>query len=55
MTPSQESGSSETDSAGTTINVSVTDEMPSPYYLGKIETEDGDISGADGSAWPANG
>ena len=55
VTPAQESGSSETDSAGTTINVSVTDEMPSPYYLGKIETEDGDISGADGSAWPANG
>ena len=45
----QESGSSETDQAGTTINVAVTDEMPSPYYLGKIEAEDGDYSGADGS------
>ena len=48
-TPSQESGSAETDASGTTINVAVTDIMPSPFYTGKIETEDGDISGADGS------
>ena len=47
--PAQESGASETDQAGTTINVAVTDEMPSPYYLGKIEAEDGDYSGEDGS------
>ena len=49
VTPAQESGSSETDQAGTTINVAVTDEMPSPYYLGTIEAEDGDYSGVDGS------
>lgn len=48
-TPAQESGSAETDASGTTINVAVTDIMPSPFYTGKIETEDGDISGADGS------
>ena len=48
-TPAQESGSAETDASGTTINVAVTDTMPSPFYTGKIETEDGDISGADGS------
>ena len=48
-TPSQESGSAETDASGTTINVAVTDIMPSPFYTGKIETEDGNISGADGS------
>lgn len=48
-TPAQESGSSETDASGTTINVAVTDIMPSPFYTGKIETEDGNISGADGS------
>lgn len=48
-TPSQESGSAETDASGTTINVAVTDIMPSPFYTGKIETVDGDISGADGS------
>lgn len=47
--PAQESGSSETDASGTTINVAVTDIMPSPFYTGKIETEDGNISGADGS------
>ena len=48
-TPAQESGSSETDASGTTINVAVTDTMPSPFYTGKIETEDGNISGVDGS------
>ncbi len=48
-TPAQESGSAETDASGTTINVAVTDIMPSPFYLGNIETEDGTISGADGS------
>ena len=48
-TPAQESGSAETDASGTTINVAVTDIMPSPFYTGKIETVDGDISGADGS------
>ena len=48
-TPAQESGSAETDASGTTINVAVTDIMPSPFYLGNIVTEDGTISGADGS------
>ena len=54
-TPAQESGSAETDASGTTINVAVTDVMPSPFYTGKIETEDGDISGADGSPIAAGG
>lgn len=54
-TPAQESGSSETDASGTTINVAVTDTMPSPFYTGKIETEDGDISGVDGSPIAAGG
>lgn len=54
-TPSQESGSAETDASGTTINVAVTDVMPSPFYTGKIETVDGDISGADGSPVTAGG
>lgn len=48
-TPAQESGSSETDASGTTITVTVTDIMPSPYYTGKIETAEGKINGADGS------
>ena len=54
-TPAQESGSAETDAGGTTINVAVTDTMPSPFYTGKIETEDGDISGVDGSPIAAGG
>ncbi|MDC7147565.1 MULTISPECIES: hypothetical protein [Bacteroides] len=37
--------------AGTTLEVEATDVCPAPFYPGKIETEDGDISGADGSAW----
>ncbi len=49
-TPAQESGSSETDASGTTITVTVTDIMPSPFYTGKIETADGNINGADGTA-----
>lgn len=53
-TPAQESGSAETDASGTTINVAVTDIMPSPFYLGNIVTEDGTISGADGSAVGGN-
>lgn len=54
-TPAQESGSAETDASGTTINVAVTDTMPSPFYTGKIETEDGNISGVDGSPIAAGG
>lgn len=48
--PSQNSGQGETGEAGTTLEVSVTDECPAPFYTGKIETEEGTISGADGSA-----
>lgn len=48
--PSQTTGQGDTGEAGTTLEVSVTDECPAPFYTGKIETEDGDISGADGSA-----
>lgn len=44
----QASGSSPTDSAGTTIEVEVTDLCPAPFYPGKIETEDGDIDGKTG-------
>lgn len=46
---SQASGSQPTDEAGTTIAVEVTDVCPAPFYPGVIETEDGDISGADGN------
>ena len=36
---------------GTSFTVTCTDLFPAPFYPGKIETEDGDISGADGSPW----
>ena len=49
-TISQTSAEGETGTAGTTLTAQCTDICPSPFYTGKIETEDGDISGADGSA-----
>lgn len=48
--PSQTTGQGDTGESGTTLEVSVTDVCPAPFYAGKIETEDGTISGADGSA-----
>lgn len=47
---SQASGSSPTDTAGTTIEVEVTDVCPAPFYPGNIVTAEGTISGADGSS-----
>lgn len=46
----QELGSGATDKAGTTSEIEVTDLCPAPFYKGKILTEEGTISGADGSA-----
>ncbi len=34
---------------GSQFEIEVTDVCPAPFYPGKIETEDGDISGEDGS------
>lgn len=50
VTISQTSGEGESGTAGTTLTAQCTDICPSPFYTGKIETEDGEISGADGSA-----
>ena len=49
VTISQTSGEGDTGTAGTTLEAQCTDICPSPFYTGKIETEDGEISGADGS------
>lgn len=49
--PGQELGAGNTDKAGTTLSVEVTDVCPAPFYPGKIETEGGSISGVDGGAW----
>lgn len=49
--PTQKSGEGYTGESGTDIAVEATDVCPAPFYPGKIETEDGNISGVDGSAW----
>ena len=43
-TVNQDLGQGPTGSTSTTINVEATDECPAPFYLGMIETEDGDIA-----------
>ena len=45
---SQATGKATTDANSTTISAVADDEYPAPFYSGKIETEDGDISGATG-------
>jgi hypothetical protein len=45
--PSQNLGGAATDEMGTTLEVSVTDRMPAPFYTGIIETVDGDINAPD--------
>ena len=49
--PSQALGEGLTGEAGTSIDIEAPDLCPAPFYVGKIETADGDISGADGKAW----
>lgn len=51
ITAAQASGTTATDACTTTLSVEATDFAPCPFYPGKIETEDGDIKGADGSEW----
>lgn len=46
--PSQDSGMSVTDASGTTLEISVTDVCPAPYYVGKLITADGIIDCATG-------
>ena len=45
---SQATGKATTDANSTTISAVADDEYPAPFYPCKIETEDGDISGATG-------
>ena len=42
-TVNQDLGQGPTGTTSTTINVEATDEVPAPFYVGTIETEDGDI------------
>lgn len=46
VTLSQAQGKTTTDANTTTIDVTVDDEFPAPYYEGTLATEDGTISGA---------
>jgi len=46
--PSLASGKTSDDTNATTLAIEVEDDIPAPFYAGKIETSDGDISGADG-------
>lgn len=48
LTLSQDSGKATTDANSTTIQAVADDEYPAPFYPGKIETADGDFSGATG-------
>lgn len=62
-TVAQDNGQGPTGTTATTINVEATDELPSPFYVGTIETEDGDIdcsanasgSGASGTGGSTSG
>lgn len=49
VSPSMDSGEGVDGDFGTTFEVEATDVCPAPFYPGTIETEDGDISGVDGS------
>ena len=42
-TVAQDLGQGATGTTSTTINVEATDEVPAPFYVGKLETEDGEI------------
>ena len=44
-TVAQDNGQGPTGTTSTTINVEAPDEVPSPFYMGIIETEDGDVQG----------
>lgn len=45
-TVAQDNGQGATGTCSTTISVEATDEVPAPFYVGTIETEDGDITPA---------
>ena len=49
-TVAQDLGQGATGTTSTTISVEATDEVPAPFYVGTLETEDGDIDCANGAA-----
>lgn len=51
-TVAQDLGQGATGTTSTTINVEATDEVPAPFYVGKFDTEDGEIDCATGDTQP---
>ncbi len=51
VTFAQASGTAVSDSKTSTVSVEATDFCAAPFYPGKLETDDGDIKGSDGSEW----
>ena len=51
-TVAQDLGQGATGTTSTTINVEATDEVPAPFYVGKLDTEDGEIDCATGNTQP---
>ena len=51
-TVAQDLGQGATATTSTTINVEATDEVPAPFYVGKLDTEDGEIDCATGDTQP---
>ena len=51
-TVAQDLGQGATGTTSTTINVEATDEVPAPFYVGKLDTEDGEIDCATGDSQP---
>lgn len=49
-TVAQDLGQGATGTTSTTINVEATDEVPAPFFVGTLETEDGDIDCSNGAA-----
>lgn len=49
-TVAQDLGQGATGTTSTTINVEATDEVPAPFYVGKLDTEDGEIDCSNGAA-----
>ena len=51
-TVAQDLGQGASGTTSTTINVEATDEVPAPFYVGKLDTEDGEIDCATGDTQP---
>ena len=51
-TVAQDLGQGATGTTSTTFNVEATDEVPAPFYVGKLDTEDGEIDCATGDTQP---